>query len=73
MQRLVLKVLILSCVTVQNSENGTLFKLIKKCTTDTVSLRKPVTLLICLQNTNYTLFPAGESFEIFPFLFTTDS
>lgn len=45
----------------------------KKCTTDTASLRKPVTLLNCLQNTNYTLFPAGETFENFPLLFTTDS
>lgn len=64
------QVLILSCVTVQDSGDG-INK--KKGTIDTVSLRKPVTLLICLQNTNYTLFPAGESFEIFPFLFTTDS
>lgn len=34
---------------------------------------KPVTLLNCLQNTNYTLFPAGETFENFPLEFTTDS
>lgn len=39
---------------------------LKKCTTDTASLRKPVTLLNCLQNTNYTLFPAGETLENSP-------